>query len=426
MDSLGSATTKFKLGKTTWVAGLWWMAFEKTQKARSEARHQINALISSSDGEQGLNYEKLNCFALHKRAEGVTQAGYGLLPDDLSSQFSLAAALIQVKSGSWLGKFHLPDGFFWAFAAQDGIIYPDGDFISNNEESINAHLNILRESVDFTEEIICEDIDESSQKIQELIEGLKKTKYSKMYSVRPRIPVKRILLGTVILIAVSVLWSGSVSYYQSYKEAARIAKMTESQKEIQESQAREQAARINEITSAWKEYTSAKHLIAYCGAEFSSILPVEKGWDLVEWICTPDQQSEAWVIDYGSFSALPTGAFLDLKNRDYAVRAKKNATIPNVQTEILWTEQDAVTWMTEYARKFKGTLQVSEAKAPKIAFMSTDPGYKKIEWSIAEPAIPITDPYWQVVANIPGLIIQEIRWTKGSWGIKGEAYVQSK
>lgn len=98
-----------------YAVGLFWQGLVSKHTAAKESR--VLALQLRSD-----------MYAL--RRKGIPQAGFGQKAEGLrSGQYALAAALAELREGSWIGIFPAGPGRMYYFAQRANAIWPEGDVL---------------------------------------------------------------------------------------------------------------------------------------------------------------------------------------------------------------------------------------------------------------------------------------------------------
>lgn len=70
----------------------------------------------------------INEWAFTKRGEPLKNPGIGTI-------YSLATAIAGNQPESWAGFFHVAEKLWWVISVMNGVIVPDGDYLTNDEET---------------------------------------------------------------------------------------------------------------------------------------------------------------------------------------------------------------------------------------------------------------------------------------------------
>lgn len=209
---------------------------------------------------------------------GAWQVGLGSLSTDenklKSGSRSLAAAITDstIESISLLCK--LDNDLYWYFAARDGEVLPDGDFVGNKYDC----QRIRAQYMDIGAWDVLEECDISEAFLRVVLN--KQGPGSKVKSALQQTSMVPFAIVFFIIIA------GSIGYWfwHKHQEEEAFAKKLAMMRRKREAEA--MAIAQEKLIPPWTKNIDTATFLAYCGRVWSHTYPFVAGWSLNKWSCS--------------------------------------------------------------------------------------------------------------------------------------------
>jgi len=266
-DPVGSGVGVVRVGKRDYAVGLYWNSVTVSSEAAKEAR-----AMAGSD-RVGADFYCIRSGATPQFGLGFRSAGHK------SSMPSLAAHLASVKSGSWIGLFEVPGGFYLIAVRDDGILAECDRFIADSSVATDVFQDFLVQS-EWGESIAPASLDIPGTKevpIDGLIEGRPPARLTEVRRTGNfiRIGLAVALVGGVLI--------GGMSYMSSLEqerlEAEFRAKLEQAQKLMRPDE------KVVVPPMPWEGKPLASAVLDECVREVKRFPTDIPGWNVTELIC---------------------------------------------------------------------------------------------------------------------------------------------
>ncbi|WP_415713358.1 type 4b pilus protein PilO2 [Maridesulfovibrio sp.] len=410
-----------RIKKKEYVIGFWWQILEG--KGRKQLFEKARAVA------EDFKDRKYNCLVPRKQ-----QYGLGSCEGDKIKRLpSLACALVERSTDTWIGMFCLADDIWWVCAVSKKTIVAEGDQFFSSRTEAQAHLNSLKSMSSWNKdnEYICETAEASLSHF----EGLLKPS-ERVQPLNPEHSNLKLIIGAVILISACVGWYMWDSHQQDLREAEqrRIAREAR-QKELQKQEAvQEDPEQL--FAMVWKN-TPLPSAFAH---EFLHAVrnsePYTLGWKLNSIVRDVDGIYMAWLHQEGadftnrpaieeinsSLGAKPELADLTINYPEAEKRPEQALIKKGVATARLYELTRTLgaklnlTWQTPETKKL-------DNKILKKAVAVTAPWIKG-EWKLSALPVGVTieDALFTAMDSIPCLVLSKIDFTNNQCTLEGQIY----
>lgn len=261
----------FKLGKQTYLLGLWWSTLTETgRRARKQAL------------ERGLELDF--SYMAFTALEGQAYAGFTNETPRNRRVKALAPAVAGAHQGFWVGYFQLDENRAWVVTSNRGVVSPEGDAVGPTEEMSALFSDIVAED----EEWEGERFDTPQAAIEEIERCLKATK--RLPKILPLtassalIPIPWKLLVRYVLPAVVII--AGLIYYHHHNAAVAAHKAKIKRRKAIIAQIRKERRQARN-SGPWTVLPKPSALLAMCQSNYARTPKFYKGWRLTRWRCTP-------------------------------------------------------------------------------------------------------------------------------------------
>ena len=403
-----------KFGKQKYATGAYWQNLSTTTKPRREIirigrEHDTDMVCVPS-------------------VKNPIQAGF-FTKEELSGCMtarSLAGALVETHTGSWLGYFKIPDSEeYYYIAIQHDHILANSDIVGSLDE-IKTDFEQMLSASGWQYVVVPEGVNYPGTTVKHLTLADMLTK-SRAPKIRPLefkiedMPTRKILYGTGLILSILLAWYAYTTWQEKIiqeEEARRLQELEIARK------LKEQA-----FITPWINAVPVDIFLNTCAAQWHHTKLSISGWVMQDWSCDGQQA----VANYNKNSVAS------------AVKLIQNT--PNVTFTTDGQQAAIVVPMTITARGSQPAAQGLTAKATLIDY--ADRHIQKITFTpntlqqaLPGNAAPSLQPAWMLekvslessypgfdllaLAKVPGLIIKRISTAKEnsewSWRIEGEFY----
>jgi hypothetical protein len=351
------------------------------------------------------------------------------------------AASVTINARSFLGLFCLCDEqgeFWWLCAFSQGVLVGMGDQVFSDRQSAEEWLLSLRGLLanDFEQKITCETVEESFSWLEPFIKHkifgrISSRKNGYLQSLTP-VPgqKKSIFLFFASISAFIILL---IAFFQ-------YTKYTSEQKErfIIESRKKEIELRRKELLNhpekhfglPWLSRPAIQdHFLHGIKLILSQPL-VASGWELIRVEYTDNIIISTWNYKPGAnFLLLPSNGKLVAPNK--AISKIKTETLIKKQTSKKLFNKELCSMLLYQGTQLLGAHLKINFKPPEIKNIEgieISSPWAKGKWELSNlpPALIKDGVIPNVIASIPGVVLDSIIYDKTNWTIKGTIYVDSK
>ena len=220
MESARSlAMRSIKIKKKEYAIGFWWQILDGKGKKQLFAKARSVA--------EDFKDRKYNCLVPRKQ-----QYGLGSCEGDKIKRLpSLACALVERSTDTWIGMFCLADDLWWVCAVSKKTIVAEGDQFFSSRAEAQVHLASLKSMSSWNKdnEYICETVDESLSHFDGLLKPSERVQ-----PLNPEHSNLKFIIGVAVILTACAGWYMWDSHQQDLREAEqrRIAREAR-QKELQ-------------------------------------------------------------------------------------------------------------------------------------------------------------------------------------------------
>lgn len=394
-----------RLAKKRFVIGLWWQVQDRSQKLKRQAR--------ALNQEIGENYTHV---VLRE-----TQLGMGKGKGIVCGLPSLASAVADFGGGH-VFICHFPDmSCWWVCAVKDGVIAAEGDWVCASESEAMEHAEYMRLMLDIQRVEIVEDNKDVCGKIVDVMKPhwqlwMRGRPHGRVQKLSSSLrPLLMFVSAVLTLLAVFMAYSAGI-----FSDDSMMRLLAEKRRmEILSNPG-------SFFPRPWLSAPSVKAWSERCTNYLLQIPFTENGWDLREATCTGDSVDLKWeYTESASFLHLPDGA--ELLAPTIAHRRLGFEMLPSGQGAGLLTRDSVARRLYELARllglhltlswKDRSSKTISEGSLS-VAIIA--PWHEGVFAVDNVPSMIILDKdLYEALHTIPGLVLQSISYSGGSWKIKG-------
>ncbi len=415
----GSNMRTIKIHKKVYAIGFWWQLLEGKGKKQLFEKARTVA--------EDFNDSKYNCLVPRKQQYGLGSCEEG----KIKRLPSLACALVERSTATWIGMFCLAEDIWWVCAVSKKTIVAEGDQYFSSRIEAEAHFKSLKSMSSWENEIICETVDDSMSHFEGLLKASER-----VHPLYPEHSNLKYLVAAAIAVTACVGWYLWSSHQQELLEAEqrRIAY------EARQKQLRQQETAKNDpeqiFAMGWKE----KPLPSDFAHEFQRAVdnsePYTLGWKLNSIIRDENGIYMSWLHQEGAgftnrptvesinstLGAKPELADLTINYPEAGKRPQQSLTPKDVATAQLYEltrnlgARLNLTWQSPETQKLNN-------KILKKAVTVTAP-WVKGEWKLS--ALPvgvmIEDTLFKAMDSIPCLVVSKIDFTNNQCSLEGQIY----
>ena len=390
------------IGRTKYAIGLWWQIEHSAgQHSLSRARSHAQALGTP-----------MNCVVVRENQYGFGQGAKRL------ATASLAACLAR-RLPTALAVCSLKDNMWWVFAAKNGIVAAEGDWIGDSWQAAVDHAAYLRQMLNLPEAQLYPDQDASASWLQGSIEtdqGLLRTlwpmnscRLRPLHSSRSKIAAILALLVVVMLYHAG-FFSSSVDV-QLALAARRLEIMAHPDRYF---------------VRPWMNSPSPTAWSSRCLQAILALPVIDQGWEFDAAVCVDDTLTTQWKFSPGaSFLHLPQGA--ELFTPTMAQRVQNLPKAPSAADTKLRSRDENARMLYEVANILGLELQLTwngkstqTYKEGSLSVALTAPWQEgRFAFSNVPTLLVLDGSFYAMLESIPGLVLQEMSHRNEQWEFKG-------
>lgn len=263
----------------------------------------------------------INNWVFTRRGEPIKSPGLGTV-------YSLATAIAGNQPESWAGFFHVAENLWWVVSVMNGVIVPDGDYLTDNEEAARKFYDL--EMSRLPQEVTPVEMNDITESIQWIESHIAKRYVGKIQKIG--IDKKQIIIagavGTIVLIGAGAeFWHmHEQSIERAKARAALLLKLRQEQlaREKKETSIPAQKQAIYKPKMPPKPWVGKPFYYAYMQGvkHIFKRLPLnDKGWELEKLYCSNVSCVATYKMDtsFSTFWYTPKGSVADISAKTVSV-----------------------------------------------------------------------------------------------------------
>lgn len=390
------------IGRTKYAIGLWWQ-------------------IEQAAGQGSLGRARRQALTLGAPLGSVVvrdnQYGFGQGSKPLAMR-SLAACLAR-RLPSALAVCMIEDNRWWVYAAKNGIIAAEGDWIGDSWQAAVDHAAYLRQMLNLPEAQLYPAKDAAAAWIQDALGadswswqtlwGMNSCRLRPLQSSRSKIAVVLGLFAVVMLYHAG-FFSTSVDV-QLALAARRLEIMAHPDRYF---------------VRPWMNHPPPTAWSSRCLQGILALPVIDQGWEFDAAVCVDDTLTTQWKFSPGaSFLHLPQGA--ELFTPTMAQRVQKLPKTPSAADTKLRSRDQNARMLYEVANILGLELQLTwNGKSTQtyqegsLSVALTAPWQEgSFVFSNVPTLLVLDGTFYAMLENIPGLVLKEMSHRNEHWEIKG-------
>lgn len=382
--------------------------------------------------EAEANYPDSNLVVMLKEQYGLGESGKSGVASWKRTS-ALAAALLPYTDA--VHVFTLIDAdtnkpFWWVFGVRKGLISAQSaDF--SDEMSANEYAAAMFDSLGVPESDAF-DVQTSLALLSERLAAQKK----EFWDASRLVPLRETTRDKLIRVALWGIFFGfgwwgisTLLEYQAAQELAEQARIALQNKEIRTQELTSHPEKL--FPSKWMTAPAPAAVMLQCVPAMFDYPTAANGWGLSSLSCQGNRLVAEWnQTPFSDYQYLPFNAVLDAKQPKKARSAAALNKLPEAHRTIaeLLPQDEASRRLYAFTQHFslKTKLMFAKRETRDVEKITITCPWVRGTWEISNlPAVMITD-YVSLSSAIaiPGLLLNEIVFTKNTWTLKGELYAR--
>lgn len=408
-----------RIKKKEYAIGLWWQILEGKGK-----KQLLEKARSVAEDFKDRNY---NCLVPRKQQYGLGSCE-GAKVKRLSS---LACALVERSTDTWIGMFRLADDCWWVCAVSKKTIVAEGDQFFSSRAQAQAHLSSLKSMSSWDNQYICDTVEDSLSHFDGLLKASER-----IQPLYPEHSNLKLIIGTAIILSACTGWYMWNAHQQDLREAEqrRIANEAR-QKELQKQETiQKDPEQI--FAMVWQE-TPLPSTFAH---EFLHAVrntePYSLGWKLNSIVRDSNGIYMAWLhLEGADFTNRPSIKTVNSTLGSRPEIADLTIDYPEVEKrpeQSLVSKDVATARLYELTRNLGARLSLAwqapetkklNNKILKKAVAVSAP-WVKGEWKLSALPLGVTieDALFRAMDSIPCLVLSKIDFTNNKCTLEGQIY----
>lgn len=391
-----------KIGRTKYAIGLWWQ-IEQAAGQGSIGRARRHALALGTP---------LNSVVVRENQYGFGQGAKRLTTP------SLAACLAQ-RLPSALAVCTIEDNLWWVFAAKNGLVAAEGDWIADSWQAAVDHAAYLRQMLNLPEAQLFPNRDSSATWIQDSIKadsGALRTLWL-MSSCRLR-PLNS---SRSKVAAVLALFAAVMLYHAGFFSSSVDVQLALAARRLEI-----MAHPDRYFVRPWMNYPPPTVWSSRCLKEILALPVIDQGWEFDAAVCVDETLTTQWKFSSGaSFLHLPQGA--ELFTPTMAQRVQYLPKAPSAPDTKLRSRDENARMLYEVANILGLELQLTwNGKSTQtyqegsLSVALTAPWQEgRFTFSKVPTLLVLDGSFYAMLESIPGLVLQEMSHRNEHWELKG-------
>jgi len=403
-----------RIDKREYAVGLYWVAVDIPASAAKEARGMAKS--------QNADYFCVRTGTTTQYGLGFKSAGHK------ANMPSLAAHLANVKSGSWLGLFEVPGGYYLIAVRDDGVIAETDRFIADRDMALDE-FDSLQSQSDWGATYAPNSLDVPGSK-EETLSGLLTGKPPARLTEVGRTGAMIRLAAVAVLVGGGLI--GGMTYLDSV-EQERIRLEAEEQMRLAQEMLKGKEPEIQVPPMPWEGKKLAVPMLNACvdaAKKFPTDIP---GWIVREVFCEGesiavaiDRQGQlgggggsvTWIEPYVAREGFKPGIDFPKEGSGNRIRVQWGLEgLPSIPVAI------QTLGLREVRR---GMIQVMEERMTRIDLSEADANqfWQGLSFRFVTQEEPTA--FGDLLGAIPGVIITRIQFSveSGAWSLEGKVYEQ--
>lgn len=390
------------IGRTKYAIGLWWQ-IEPTAAQSSMRRARRHALTLGAP--------------LSSVVVRDNQYGFGQGAKRLATR-SLAACLAR-RLPSALAVCMIEDNLWWVFAAKNGIIAAEGDWIGESWQAAVDHAAYLRQVLNLPEAQLYPTKDAAASWIKDSLgsdsRSLRTLWLMDSCRLRPLNSSRSKIAAVLALFAVVMLYHAGFFSTSVDVQLALAARRLEIM-----------AHPDRYFVRPWMNYPPPTAWSSRCLQEILALPVIDQGWEFDAAVCVDDSLTTQWKFSPGaSFLHLPQGA--ELFTPTMAQRVQKLPKAPSAPDTKLRSRDENARMLYEVANILGLELQLTwNGKSTQtyqegsLSVALTSPWQEgRFAFSNVPTLLVLDGSFYAMLENIPGLVLKEMSHRNEHWELKG-------
>ena len=351
---------------------------------------------------------------------------------------SLAASLVQAGYPDAVHAFALTDAdtnevFWWVVGIRKGIISGQTDRCFDSLDAAEAVSVTVQDSFGVPE---LESFPESAgpEFLAAHVGQPKKTGIGDSTALTPLKETATVKLLKAALVGAGLglgWWAvASILDYRAAREALEQARILTQNKERRGRELAEHPEKY--FPSEWMKAPTADAFMDQCAPAMFRFPTAANGWELAGLSCSGNLSATWRQTALSDYMHLPFNAVLDAKKPKLAVSGKTLPALPVGERNVpmLLSQADAARRLyalTQHFRLHLEKLSFGKRQIRTIEKIQLSCPWLKATWELSDvPAFLIADyaGLGKALAEIPGLIVTEVSYSKKDWIIRGELYAK--